>query len=205
MGAMVSTPRDYGNTPGGQRPGDPSSGRVPTPRPGSPQQGGTPWYQQPPQRGNQVSGPMPAAPQQWQPSPPGPWGPTAAAAPAAPAKSGGSGLKIFLIGAAVVAVLAIGVIAAVLLPAVFHHETKKIPIATVQTQVQQVLLDRITGYSAGDISNVKCNNGQEVTVKKGGSFNCDVTVRGKQHQLTVTFPDETGTYEVGIPQLSGGK
>jgi hypothetical protein len=198
----VSTPRDYGNVSRGQQPGNPASGRMPASGSGQPQQGGTPWYQQPPVRGYQAppSWPTPAGPQQWQQPAPAP------APPSPTPKSGRSGLKVFLTVSAVLLVLAgLGVAAVLLLPGIFMHETKKIPIAGVQTQVQKVLLDRITGYNDGDISNVKCNNGQDLTVKKGDTFTCDVTVRGKQHQLTVKFPDDTGTYEVGIPQLNGGK
>ena len=86
-----------------------------------------------------------------------------------------------------------------------NQDIKKIAVADVQTEVQQILVDRTTGYDSDDIKDVKCNNGQDPTVKKGGSFSCDVTVRGKQHKLTVTFQDDNGTYEVGLPQLEGGK
>lgn len=88
---------------------------------------------------------------------------------------------------------------------VLNFDTKKVAVAGVQAQVQELLVDRITGYNSTDIKDVKCNNGQDPTVKKGESFACDVTVRGKQHQLKVTFQDDDGTYEVGIPELAGGK
>jgi hypothetical protein len=107
--------------------------------------------------------------------------------------------------AAMIAVLSGAVVAVLMMSGVVMHDTKKVAIAGVQTEVQQILLDRITGYNPDDIKDVKCNNGQDPTVKKGGSFTCDVNVRGKQHQLTVTFQDDNGTYEVGLPQLSGGK
>lgn len=103
---------------------------------------------------------------------------------------------VLVLGAAVVTLVLSGVLI---------HDTKKLAVGAVQSDVQQILVDRITGYNAGDIKDVKCNNGQDPTVEKGGSFNCTVSVRGKQHQLTVTFPDDSGTYEVGLPQLSGGK
>lgn len=101
--------------------------------------------------------------------------------------------------------LIVAIVGLLLVAGVFNQDTKKVPVASVQTEVQQLLADRITGYNASDIKDVKCNNGQDPTVKKGGSFNCDVTVRGKPHQLKVTFADDNGTYEVGIPQLTGGK
>jgi hypothetical protein len=95
--------------------------------------------------------------------------------------------------------------AAMMLSGTAKHDTKKVAVAGVQTEVQQILVDRVTGYTASDIKDIKCNNGQDPTVKKGDSFSCDVNVRGKQHQLTVTFQDNNGTYEVGLPQLAGGK
>ena len=126
------------------------------------------------------------------------------ATPAVPAKAGGSGLKVVLIVAAVTAVIG-GVVAALWVSGVFNRETKKLAIAGVQTEVQKILVDRVTGYTSSDIKNVTCNNGQDPTVKQGGTFTCNVTDRGKQHQLTVTFIDGNGTYEVGLPQLRGGK
>ncbi|OBK29812.1 hypothetical protein A5634_17295 [Mycobacterium asiaticum] len=97
------------------------------------------------------------------------------------------------------------VVAVLLLSGTVNGDVKKVAVASVQTEVQQVLVDRITGYDEGDIGEIRCNNGKDPTVKKGGSFTCDVTVRGKQHQLKVTFQDADGTYEVGLPQLDGGK
>lgn len=97
------------------------------------------------------------------------------------------------------------VIVVVLVTAVVNQDVKKIAVADVQAQVQQVLLDRVIGYSSGDIKDVKCNGGQDPTVDKGESFTCTVNVRGKSRQVKVTFKDDDGTYEVGLPQLDGGK
>jgi hypothetical protein len=102
-------------------------------------------------------------------------------------------------------VLIVGAFAVLMVSGVLTKDTKRLAVEGVQTEVQQILVDRITGYNSDDIKGVKCNNGQDPTVKKGGSFACDVTVRGQQHQLTVTFQDDNGTYEVGLPQLGGGK
>jgi hypothetical protein len=110
-----------------------------------------------------------------------------------------------LVGAAIATVLIGGAIIVLVLSGVLKHNTQKLAISNVQVGVQQVLADRITGYNADDIKDVKCNNGQDPTVQAGQSFTCDVTVRGKQHQLTVSFPDDSGAYQVGLPQLSGGK
>jgi hypothetical protein len=142
---------------------------------------------------------------QYVPPPPGQWVPPGPQPPAVPPKAGRSGLKMFLIVAAVLAVLGGGAAVVFWKPGLLHQETKKVAVAQVQTDVQKILVDRVTGYTSGDISNVTCNGGQDPTVKQGGSFTCDVTDRGKKHQLKVTFLDNNGTYEVGLPQLSGGK
>ena len=147
--------------------------------------------------------PPPGAGQYPQP-PPGQWAPPSPQAPAVAAKGGRSGGKVFLTVAAVLAVI-VGVGVVLWVSGVLNRETKKLAVADVQTQVRHILVDRVTGYTSSDIKEVTCNNGQDPTVKQGGSFTCNVTDRGKQHQLTVTFTDGSGTYEVGLPQLSGGK
>jgi hypothetical protein len=37
-------------------------------------------------------------------------------------------------------------------------------------------------------------------VKKGGTFDCSVSIDGATKHVTVTFQDSKGTYEVGRPQ-----
>jgi uncharacterized protein YacL len=76
----------------------------------------------------------------------------------------------------------------------------KLSVNSVQDRVQQVLKDPVSGYAGDDIKDVKCNNGQDPTAKKGDSFTCDVSVRGKKRQVTVTFQDDNGTYWVGFPE-----
>jgi hypothetical protein len=136
--------------------------------------------------------------------PPGQWAPPGPPAPAVSAKGGGSGATVLLTVAAVIVVI-VGVGVALKVSGVLNREIKKLAVAEVQTEVQKVLVDRVTGYTSSDITNVACNNGQDPTVKQGGSFTCDVSDRGKQHRLTVRFTDGGGTYEVGLPELSGGK
>ena len=65
---------------------------------------------------------------------------------------------------------------------------------------QQILTDGTNGYGAKNVKDVKCNNGQNPTVKKGASFDCDVSIDGTKRQVTVTFQDSKGTYEVGRPK-----
>ena len=46
------------------------------------------------------------------------------------------------------------------------------------------------------------NDGQSPTVKKGDTFNCEVSIDGTKRQVTVTFQDDSGTYEVGRPNAA---
>ena len=52
-------------------------------------------------------------------------------------------------------------------------------------------------YQASDVSDVQCPSGQRV--ETGASFTCSVTVGGQQQQVTVTFIDDDGRYEVSRP------
>ena len=178
------------------QPPAPSAAAAPVPT-GFPPPPAPPTPQQPPSRT-----PPEVTAQYGQP--PGQWAPLSPQAPAVTAKGGGSGKKALLTVAAVV-VLIVGVGVALAVSGAFSWETKKLAVAEIQTEVRKVLVDRVTGYTSSDIKEVTCNNGQDPTVKQGGSFTCNVTDRGKQHRLTVTFTDGNGTYEVGLPQLSGGK
>ena len=78
--------------------------------------------------------------------------------------------------------------------------TTKLDINKAQSGVQQILTDETNGYGAKNVQNVKCNNGADPVVKKGGSFDCNVSIDGAQKKVTVTFQDDKGTYEVGRPQ-----
>ncbi|OBG24505.1 DUF4333 domain-containing protein [Mycobacterium sp. 852002-51057_SCH5723018] len=78
--------------------------------------------------------------------------------------------------------------------------TTKLDVNKAQTGVQQILSDETNGYGAKNVKDVKCNRGQDPVVKKGGTFDCDVSIDGAQKRVTVTFQDNKGTYEVGRPQ-----
>ena len=78
--------------------------------------------------------------------------------------------------------------------------TTKLDVNAAQTGVQQILTDETNGYGAKNVKDVKCNNGQNPTVKKGDTFNCEVSIDGTKRQVTVTFQDDKGTYEVGRPK-----
>ena len=78
--------------------------------------------------------------------------------------------------------------------------TTKLDVSAAQSGVQQILTDESNGYGAKNVKDVKCNNGQSPTVKKGETFDCEVSIDGTKRQVTVTFQDNSGTYEVGRPK-----
>src|SRR3954464_6190634 len=78
--------------------------------------------------------------------------------------------------------------------------TTKLDVSAAQSGVQQILTDESNGYGAKNVKDVKCNNGDSPTVKKGETFDCEVSIDGTKRQVTVTFQDNNGTYEVGRPK-----
>jgi hypothetical protein len=78
--------------------------------------------------------------------------------------------------------------------------TTKLDVNKAQAGVQQVLTDETNGYGAKNVKDVNCNGGSNPTVKKGGTFDCVVSIDGALKHVTVTFQDNKGTYEVGRPQ-----
>jgi Domain of unknown function (DUF4333) len=78
--------------------------------------------------------------------------------------------------------------------------TTKLDIDAAQSGVQQILTDEANGYGAKNVKDVKCNNGESPTVKQGDTFDCEVSIDGTKRQVTVTFQDDDGTYEVGRPK-----
>ena len=78
--------------------------------------------------------------------------------------------------------------------------TTKLDVNSAQSGVQQILSDEADGYGAKNVKDVKCNNGQSPTIKKDDTFNCEVSIDGTKRQVTVTFQDDDGTYEVGRPK-----
>lgn len=102
----------------------------------------------------------------------------------------------------------VGVLAALALLAVLvlgfwkpgFFVTTKLDVNKAQQGVQQILTDESNGYGAKNVKDVKCNNGQNPKVKKGDTFNCEVSIDGTKRQVTVTFQDDKGTYEVGRPK-----
>ncbi len=121
---------------------------------------------------------------------------------AAPGTEEGSKRSLAVIGGV------IGLLAAILVAVVLvlgfwkpgFFVTTKLDISAAQTGVQQILTDEANGYGAKNVKDVKCNDGQSPTVKKGDTFDCEVSIDGTKRQVTVTFQDDDGTYEVGRPK-----
>ena len=120
----------------------------------------------------------------------------------APGAEEGKKRSLAVVGS-VIGLLAALIVAAVLVlgfwkPGFFV--TTKLDVNAAQTGVQQILTDEANGYGAKNVKDVKCNNGQSPTVKRGDTFNCEVSIDGTKRQVTVTFQDDNGTYEVGRPK-----
>jgi hypothetical protein len=121
---------------------------------------------------------------------------------AAPGTEEGSKRSLAVIGG-VIGLLAAVIVAVVLVMGFWKpgfFVTTKLDIDAAQTGVQRVLTDEADGYGAKNVQNVKCNDGQNPTVEKGGTFDCEVSIDGTKRQVTVTFQDDSGTYEVGRPK-----
>jgi hypothetical protein len=149
---------------------------------GQPQYGQQPGqYGQPPQQPNQYG--------QYSPYP-------------APGAEDGSKRSLAVVGGIIGVLAAIVVVAVLVLgfwkPGFFV--TTKLDVNAAQTGVQQILTDETNGYGARNVQDVTCNDGQSPTVRKGDTFNCEVSIDGTKRQVTVTFQDDDGTYEVGRPR-----
>ncbi|MCK0174352.1 MULTISPECIES: DUF4333 domain-containing protein [Mycobacteriaceae] len=119
-----------------------------------------------------------------------------------PGSDDGSKKSMKVIGG-VVAALAVLIIAVVgilgfVTPGFFV--TTKLDIDAAQSGVQQILTDEANGYGAKNVRDVRCNNGDSPVVKKGETFDCEVSIDGTKREVTVTFQDDDGTYEVGRPR-----
>ena len=78
--------------------------------------------------------------------------------------------------------------------------TTKLDVSAAQQGVRNVLSDETSGYGVKNVKDVKCNDGVDPEVKAGAKFNCAVNIDGTGRSVTVTFKDDSGTYEVGRPK-----
>lgn len=77
--------------------------------------------------------------------------------------------------------------------------TKKLDVQAAQSEIERVLTDEITGYGDKNVADVNCNHGENVTIKQGNSFTCQVNVDGAPRRVTATFLDNNGNFDVGRP------
>ncbi|OBJ32681.1 DUF4333 domain-containing protein [Mycolicibacter heraklionensis] len=106
-----------------------------------------------------------------------------------------------LIAAGLTGLLALGVLLVLVLRGtVGGSGPVELDVRKAQDGVRQVLTDPINGYGRDNVTNVRCNNGVNPTVRKGTSFSCVVTVDGAQRRVLVEFTDDAGTYAVDRPR-----
>lgn len=168
----------------GQYPGQAAYG----PQPGQYGQQPGQYGPQPGQYGQPGQYPQPGQYGQY----PGPYGQP----PAGPKRS----KKTVVTIAGVLAAVVVAVILVLGFWAPGFFVTTKLDVSKAEAGVQQILTDPTNGYGARNVKDVKCNNGQNPTVKKGQTFDCDVNIDGTKRSVTVTFQDNKGTYEVGRPK-----
>ena len=102
----------------------------------------------------------------------------------------------------------LGVLAAIIVAAVLvlgfwkpgFFVSTKLDVTKAQTGVAADPVGPDQRLRRQNVKDVKCNNGQNPTVRKGDNFTCEVSIDGTKRQVTVTFQDDKGTYEVGRPK-----
>jgi hypothetical protein len=115
-----------------------------------------------------------------------------------PKDSKRSGALLAMIGVLIAVIVAAVAVTGFWKPGFFV--TTKLDVDKAREGVQTILTDQVNGYGLKDVKDVKCNKGENPKVEKGKSFDCDATVEGLHKKVTVTFQDDSGTYEVGRPK-----
>ncbi len=98
------------------------------------------------------------------------------------------------------ALLAVVVVAVAVLILAGNANRKELDVAKAEAGVRQILTDPTLGYGVDNVTDVKCNRGDNPTIKKDETFSCDVSVDGTKRNVTVLFIDDNGTYEVDRPR-----
>jgi hypothetical protein len=157
---------------------------------GYPGQQGQPQYGQPDPYGQQ--------PQYGQPPYGGQQFPPYGSTQSADGSKKSTGMILGIVGGLLVLIIVIVAVTGFWKPGFFV--TTKLDVNAAQTGVAQILGDEANGYGAKNVKDVTCNNGASPTVKKGDTFDCEVSIDGTKRRVTVTFQDDKGTYEVGRPK-----
>lgn len=180
--------------PQGEQFGQQPTAYGPSSYPQQPQYGQPPQYGQQPQYGQYD-------PNQQYGQQPGQYDPNQQFTPYSTSDAGSKksmGLVLGLVGAVVAIILIVVGILGFWKPGWFM--TTNLDINAAQSGVQQILGDETNGYGAKNVQDVSCNDGANPKVVKGGTFDCEVSIDGTKRQVTVTFQDDSGTYEVGRPR-----
>ncbi|RAU91946.1 DUF4333 domain-containing protein [Mycolicibacter senuensis] len=107
---------------------------------------------------------------------------------------------MLLTAAAVTGTLVLAMLVTLVLRGVADSGPVELDVGHAQDGVWRVLTDPVNGYGRDDVTDVRCNNGVNPRVRKGGSFTCTVIVDGVQRQVLAEFADDAGTYEVDRPR-----
>ena len=83
--------------------------------------------------------------------------------------------------------LALVVIVVAVLIFAGNANRKELDVAKAEAGVRQILTDTTLGYGVDNVTDVKCNQGDNPTVKKDETFSCDVNVDGTKRSVTVLF------------------
>lgn len=108
--------------------------------------------------------------------------------PGAPGNQSGKSKKPLIFGAIGVLVVLAAVVVALVF-GVFGKNT--LDQSAAQAGVEKIVTE---SYGAKNVSNVQCPADQEV--KSGNKFTCTLSIAGVKSNVTVTFVDDNGTYEV---------
>ncbi|MGB3477004.1 MAG: DUF4333 domain-containing protein, partial [Mycobacterium sp.] len=170
-----------------------------------------PWYLEEVRRPPAPPHRVPPPPQAHRPPPSGPRPPVPqdrrqprtnpAAAPGKPADPKPLSNRVLLIASGITGLLALAMLLTLVLRGVIGGSGPvELDVRKAQDGVLQVLTDPINGYGRDNVTDVRCNNGVNPTVRKGGSFSCVVTVDGAQRRVLAEFTDDAGTYAVDRPR-----
>ncbi|OBY30048.1 hypothetical protein ACT18_19935 [Mycolicibacter kumamotonensis] len=106
-----------------------------------------------------------------------------------------------LTGVAVTAALTLAMLVMLMLRGVVGGPGPvELDVTDAQDGVRRVLTDPINGYGREQVTDVRCNNGVNPTVRTGATFTCAVVVDGQPRQVVVEFTDDAGTYAVDRPR-----
>ncbi|EHB46451.1 DUF4333 domain-containing protein [Mycolicibacterium vinylchloridicum] len=76
----------------------------------------------------------------------------------------------------------------------------ELDITQAQNNIQTLLSDDVSGYGPGHVRDVVCNQGRNPIVEKNATFVCAVSIDGVKREITATFQDSKGAYQISLPQ-----